>query len=507
MARRSPAGPTAGPTRLRYVALGDSTPSARPSTERERLPNQLVAAVPAPGARREPRSQRLHLARPHRGRAAAARRPSSRVHHGPDRRQRRRPGRARVDLPAQRRPILDDVVARVGPDRILVVTIPDYTVTPSGADYGDPVQQSAGIRENNAIIAEVAVASGSRSSTSTTSRSRRPRTASLVASDGLTPAARIRPLGRAHPSERGDAARRVSGPMDRDDRRAGTVGVRRLAGVAELTSLAEVRAAAKDWSTFSSRVTGDPDVRDYPQLPLEVDPPEHGAIGRSSIRSSAGERSSHSSRSSGRSLVSSSRGLPDAATRRPWAGPPVPMVATHDRPRVLGRPGDAAELTSWGLWRAGRSSRTGRAAALASTPYISRALDSGADWDGRRDVRANCHGDRRREAAYPNRAGGPGEPGPRGRPRHGDPPGLPVDQWHLAGDEEGRRTVRAEPNPPPARDRGVPALPEPESGHGTAGHRGRVGRVGERPGRGAGVLGWGPANPTGRVRGPRRDPP
>jgi acyl-CoA thioesterase I len=39
---------------------------------------------------------------------------------------------------------------------VLVVTTPDYTVTPSGSDYGDPVQQAAGIRENNTIIAEVA---------------------------------------------------------------------------------------------------------------------------------------------------------------------------------------------------------------------------------------------------------------------------------------------------------------------------------------------------------------
>lgn len=37
-----------------------------------------------------------------------------------------------------------------------------------------------------------------------------------------------------------------------------------------------VRAAAKDPATFSSDLQGDPDVRDYRQLPLEVDPPAHG---------------------------------------------------------------------------------------------------------------------------------------------------------------------------------------------------------------------------------------
>lgn len=40
---------------------------------------------------------------------------------------------------------------------------------------------------------------------------------------------------------------------------------------------AAVRAAAKDWATFSSDLQGDADVRDYRQLPLEADPPAHGA--------------------------------------------------------------------------------------------------------------------------------------------------------------------------------------------------------------------------------------
>ncbi|MEY3560874.1 MAG: hypothetical protein RL068_26 [Actinomycetota bacterium] len=36
-----------------------------------------------------------------------------------------------------------------------------------------------------------------------------------------------------------------------------------------------VRAASKDFETYSSALQGDRDVRDYPQLPLEVDPPKH----------------------------------------------------------------------------------------------------------------------------------------------------------------------------------------------------------------------------------------
>jgi lysophospholipase L1-like esterase len=54
--------------------------------------------------------------------------------------------------------ILADLVARVGADRIIVLTTPDYTVTPAGADYGDPAQQAAGIRDFNASLVALAEA-------------------------------------------------------------------------------------------------------------------------------------------------------------------------------------------------------------------------------------------------------------------------------------------------------------------------------------------------------------
>ena len=56
-----------------------------------------------------------------------------------------------------------------------------------------------------------------------------------------------------------------------------TIGVRRLEGVADITGHADVKAAAKAWDVFSSDLQGDPDVRTYRQLPLEVDPPVHRA--------------------------------------------------------------------------------------------------------------------------------------------------------------------------------------------------------------------------------------
>ena len=56
--------------------------------------------------------------------------------------------------------ILDDLAARVGAERILVITTPDYTVTPAGGDFGDPVRQSAGIRAFNEILTTAASSRG-----------------------------------------------------------------------------------------------------------------------------------------------------------------------------------------------------------------------------------------------------------------------------------------------------------------------------------------------------------
>ena len=54
--------------------------------------------------------------------------------------------------------ILDALLARLPVNRTVVVTTPDYTVTPAGADYGDPVAQRAGIVRNNAVLIAAAVA-------------------------------------------------------------------------------------------------------------------------------------------------------------------------------------------------------------------------------------------------------------------------------------------------------------------------------------------------------------
>jgi lysophospholipase L1-like esterase len=83
--------------------------------------------------------------------------------------------------------ILDALADGVPTGRILLVTTPDYTVTPAGADYGDPTERAAGIRAVNAVMTEVARARALAlvdihdiSLQAATDRS-------LVASDGLHP--------------------------------------------------------------------------------------------------------------------------------------------------------------------------------------------------------------------------------------------------------------------------------------------------------------------------------
>ncbi len=51
--------------------------------------------------------------------------------------------------------ILDRLSARLAPDRVAAVAVPDYTVTPRGADYGDPGRQHDAIMANNAAMARL----------------------------------------------------------------------------------------------------------------------------------------------------------------------------------------------------------------------------------------------------------------------------------------------------------------------------------------------------------------
>lgn len=300
---------------------------------------------------------------------------------------------------------------------------------------------------------------------------------------------------------------------DSDDgaRADGRLGVRRLRGVAELTALVEVRAAAKNWQRFSSRLQGDPDVRDYPQLPLEVDPPEHTAY-RALLEPILGRRAVAAHEPAVRSIA---RGLIDAFVRRGQAEAvhelAVPMVATTIV-AVLGRPGDAVELASWGIssWEV---SPGGTRSGARLDAYVSRALDEGAAVEADdaffRFAHATLDGrplTRTEQVGLANLvlAGG----------RDTVILVLCGAMWHLAGDPDARARLRAEPHrlqlaieeylrylsPNPGMERRVTTAVHGEWGSASAGD--------------LVVLGWGPANhdPTafeapGEIRLDRRPNP
>jgi len=141
---------------LRYVALGDSYTIGTSVAEEERWPNQLAAVEPGLelvanlGVNGYTTRDVIDLELPQ----LEALEPefltilvgvNDVVQRVPAPHYRQRLGQ-----------ILDALVAKVGAGRVLALTMPDYTVTPSGAEYGDPVRQSAAIRANNEILKELA---------------------------------------------------------------------------------------------------------------------------------------------------------------------------------------------------------------------------------------------------------------------------------------------------------------------------------------------------------------
>jgi cytochrome P450 len=125
------------------------------------------------------------------------------------------------------------------------------------------------------------------------------------------------------------------------------VGVRRIRGVAEIGGHAQLKAAARDWQRFSSDLQGDVDVRDYRQLPLEADPPAHGAY--RAVLAPIFERQRVTTlepdlRAAARSLVSDLRAAGRAEAVAELA---LPMV-TASIGIAFGRPQDSEEYRSWG---------------------------------------------------------------------------------------------------------------------------------------------------------------
>ena len=83
--------------------------------------------------------------------------------------------------------ILETLLGRLGPTRILTVATPDYTVTPAGADYGDPRQRHDGIVAVNATLARAASARAIAFVDTFDLSLRAAGDGSLVARDGLHP--------------------------------------------------------------------------------------------------------------------------------------------------------------------------------------------------------------------------------------------------------------------------------------------------------------------------------
>lgn len=83
--------------------------------------------------------------------------------------------------------ILDALLARLPADRIVTVAIPDYTVTPAGANYGDPGRQHDGIVASNSIMTRLAADRGIVFVDTFDLSRRAAGDRSLVADDGLHP--------------------------------------------------------------------------------------------------------------------------------------------------------------------------------------------------------------------------------------------------------------------------------------------------------------------------------
>ncbi|MEX1172984.1 MAG: SGNH/GDSL hydrolase family protein [Chloroflexota bacterium] len=176
---------------LRYVALGDSFTIGTAVARAERFPDQLVARLgPGPQALRLvanlgvdgatsddlisdqlPASRRLDPA------FATLLIGVNDVVKGV----------ALERYEANAAVILAAISAQMPVDRIVTISIPDYTVTPAGSDYGDPVARSAAIDANNDVMRRLSKVRGITWVDITDISREAAADRSLVADDGLHP--------------------------------------------------------------------------------------------------------------------------------------------------------------------------------------------------------------------------------------------------------------------------------------------------------------------------------
>lgn len=157
----SPVTPGGTAATLRYVALGDSYTIGTSVREQERFPNQLVARLPQLelvanlGVNGFTSSDLIAVELP---KLPALRPDVVTVLIGVnDVVQGGSSSTYKDNLVIEILPALVDLV---GADRIVVVTIPDYTVTPQGGAFGERDRQSAAIRDFNFVMTQLATARG-----------------------------------------------------------------------------------------------------------------------------------------------------------------------------------------------------------------------------------------------------------------------------------------------------------------------------------------------------------
>jgi acyl-CoA thioesterase-1 len=139
---------------VRYVALGDSYTIGTSVTSDERWPNQLVGRVEGLElvanlavngyTSTDLITDELPLLDLHRPELVTVLIGVNDVVQGvPD-----------LQYSANVAVILEELLRRLPPSRLVAVATPDYTRTPSGADFGDPEQRSEAIVRFNAIMRE-----------------------------------------------------------------------------------------------------------------------------------------------------------------------------------------------------------------------------------------------------------------------------------------------------------------------------------------------------------------
>lgn len=186
-------GPSAAPAAIRYVALGDSYTIGTSVGESERYPNQLIGKL---AGRVELQLvanlgvngyASANLIRDELPQLDALHADFVTILIGVNDVVRQTPADTYRDNMNE---IFDFLLARLPANRILVVSTPDYTLTPAGNSFGDPVAQRAAIGQFNAIEQELAQSRGITFVDISGMANEVTEDPSLTADDGLHPSGR-----------------------------------------------------------------------------------------------------------------------------------------------------------------------------------------------------------------------------------------------------------------------------------------------------------------------------